>query len=223
MLQDVLLEVCPTSFSLTSVSASTDNGSPRVVGKESSVMTKKRLIIALCLLLACGVVVNAKSKAEKQAEARNKAHQTLERLYKAKPSAKASIKAAAGYAVFTSKSMKILVAGGGKGSGIAVDNATQKVIYMKMREVQAGLGMGVKKFSVIFVFETKEALKKFVNSGWEFGGQTTAAAKGGDSGGAYQGAASVSPGVWMYQLTDKGLALELTGKGTKYFKDDDLN
>ena len=31
------------------------------------------------------------------------------------------------------------------------------------------------------------------------------------------------PGVWMYQLTDKGLALELTGKGTKYYKDDDLN
>ncbi len=117
--------------------------------------------------------------------------------------------------------MKILIAGGGRGSGVAVDNATQKVTYMKMIEVQAGLGMGIKKFSVIFVFETKEALKKFVNSGWEFGGQTTAAAKGSDSGGAYQGAASVSPGVWMYQLTDKGLALELTGKGTKYFKDDD--
>jgi len=27
----------------------------------------------------------------------------------------------------------------------------------------------------------------------------------------------------MYQLTDKGIALELTGKGTKYFKDDELN
>jgi hypothetical protein len=26
---------------------------------------------------------------------------------------------------------------------------------------------------------------------------------------------SVSPGVWMYQLTDKGLALELTGKGNE--------
>ena len=54
-----------------------------------------------------------------------------------------------------------------------------------------------------------------VNSGWEFGGQTTAAAKSG-GGGAYQGAKSVSPGVWMYQLTEKGLALELTAKGTKY-------
>jgi len=29
--------------------------------------------------------------------------------------------------------------------------------------------------------------------------------------------------VWLYQLTDKGVALELTAKGTKYSKDDDLN
>jgi hypothetical protein len=38
-----------------------------------------------------------------------------------------------------------------------------------------------------------------------------------------QGAMAVSPGVWLYQLTDTGLALELTAKGTKYYKDDDLN
>jgi hypothetical protein len=38
-----------------------------------------------------------------------------------------------------------------------------------------------------------------------------------------QGALSVSPGVWMYQLTDKGLALEATAKGTKYWKNSDLN
>ena len=58
---------------------------------------------------------------------------------------------------------------------------------------------------------------------WEFGGQTTAAAKMGEEGGAFAGAMSVSPGVWMYQLTDDGLAVELTGKGTKYYVDDDLN
>jgi hypothetical protein len=27
----------------------------------------------------------------------------------------------------------------------------------------------------------------------------------------------------MYQMTDKGLAAEITIKGTKYYKDDDLN
>jgi lipid-binding SYLF domain-containing protein len=186
-------------------------------------MNRMRLLTLLALVLLCASSVVAKSKEEKQAEARKKADATLQRLYKAKPSAQAAVKSSAGYAVFNSGGAKILVAGAGKGKGIAVDNASQKVTYMKMREIQAGLGMGVKKFSTIFVFETKDALEKFVNSGWQFGGQTTAAAKTGDGGGSLQGATSVSPGVWMYQLTDKGLALELTGKGTKYSKDDDLN
>lgn len=186
-------------------------------------MSRMRLFIAPVLMLLSAFTIVAKTKEEKQAEARKKGNETLQRLYKAKPSAQGAIKSAAGYAVFNSKGAKILIAGGGKGSGIAVDNATQKVTYMKMREIQAGLGMGVKKFSTIFVFENKDAMERFINSGWEFGGQTTAAAKTGEGGGALQGAASVSPGVWMYQLTDKGIALELTGKGTKYFKDDELN
>jgi lipid-binding SYLF domain-containing protein len=186
-------------------------------------MKKTRLLMLFLFVTACAIGGVAKTKEEKQAELRKKAHDTLARLYKVRPSAQAAIKKAAGYAVFNSAGVKILVAGGGKGQGIAVDNRTQKVTYMKMREVQAGLGMGVKKFSTIFVFETKSALEDFINSGWEFGGQSTAAAKTGDGGGSYQGAASVSEGVWMYQLTDKGLALELTGKGTKYSKDDDLN
>ena len=30
-------------------------------------------------------------------------------------------------------------------------------------------------------------------------------------------------GIGLYQLTDDGLALELTAKGTKYYKDGNLN
>ena len=187
------------------------------------VMKRAKLILVSALVVFSALPIAAKSKDEKQAELRKKAVQTLERLYKVRPSAKGAVKGAAGYAVFNSGGVKILVAGGGRGQGIAVDNTTQKIVYMKMREIQAGLGMGAKKFSTIFVFETKDALQRFINSGWEFGGQTTAAAKTGDGGGSLQGAVSVSPGVWMYQLTDKGVALELTGKGTKYFKDNDLN
>ena len=44
-----------------------------------------------------------------------------------------------------------------------------------------------------------------------------------DQGGAFAGAMSVSPGIWLYQLTDDGLALELTVKGTKYYKAGSLN
>jgi lipid-binding SYLF domain-containing protein len=86
-----------------------------------------------------------------------------------------------------------------------------------------GLGFGVKKFQLVWVFATEKALDGFVNSGWEFGGQATAAAQYQGEGAAAQGALSVSPGVWLYQLTDDGLALELTVKGTKYYKDDSLN
>ena len=179
--------------------------------------------ITLVVILLMAAPSFAKTKEQKQADVRKNARETLAKLYQARPSAKATIKAAVGYAAFSNFGMKILLAGRGKGQGVAFDNRTQKVTYMKMLEVQAGLGMGVKKFRTIFVFETKDAMDHFINNGWEFGGQATAVAKSNDKGGSYQGAAQVMPGVWMYQLTDKGLALELTGKGTKYFKDDDLN
>ena len=68
---------------------------------------------------------------------------------------------------------------------------------MKMLELQAGLGPGVKKLRVIFVSQ-RRAFNSFVNSGWQFGGQTAAAAKNGDNDALLAGAASVSDGVWMY-------------------------
>ena len=94
---------------------------------------------------------------------------------------------------------------------------------MKMVEIQAGLGLGAKKFRLVWVFDNYKDVDEFTSSGWELGGQTSAAAKLGDQGGAFAGAMSVSSGIWLYQLTDDRLALELTAKGTKYYKDDDLN
>jgi lipid-binding SYLF domain-containing protein len=180
------------------------------------------LAVSACLLIPA--TAGAATKAEEQAEIRKMEQETLARLYKAAPSAKGAVEKAAGHAVFSNFGMKILVAGGGSGKGVAVDHASKKATFMKMAEIQAGLGIGVKKFRVVFVFDSKQALDAFVNSGWEFGGQASAAAKSGDKGSAsYQGAASVSPGVWLYQLTDTGLAAEITAKGTKYYKDNDLN
>jgi len=161
--------------------------------------------------------------AKEKADIRKMARDTLARLYKAQPNAKKAVEGAAGYAVFSNFGMKIFVAGGGSGKGIAVSNSPKKETFMKMVEVQAGLGMGIKKFRLVWVFEQSKDLDGFINSGWELGGQATAAAKAGGQGGAFAGAMSIAPGVWLYQLTDDGLALELTAKGTKYYKDDKLN
>ena len=190
-------------------------------------MTTTRIHHFIAVALVCALAVPGQAadnkKEKEQKEVRKMAQDTLQRLYKADPPAKAAVEGAAGYAVFSNVGLKILVAGSGKGEGIAVNNKSKNETFMKMLEIQAGLGFGVKKFRVVFVFDNEKALDGFVSSGWELGGQTTAAAKNGDKGVAMAGAVSVSDGIWMYQLTDKGLALEITAKGTKYYKDNDLN
>lgn len=182
------------------------------------------LIVMICLVGVAAFADDEKDKEKERAEIRQMSRETLTRLYKVQPSAKAAVEKAYGYAVFSNTGIKILFGGSGNGEGVAVANQDKTETFMKMFEIQAGLGMGVKKFRVIFVFENRKAFDGFVNSGWEFGGQASAAAKTSpEKGGSMAGAASVSEGVWVYQLTDKGLALELTGKGTKYSKDKDLN
>lgn len=164
-----------------------------------------------------------KTVVQQRQEILKKSDDTLKALYQAQPKAKELIAKSAGYATFSNFGMKILIAGGGTGTGVVINQASKKPIYMNMAEVQAGLGIGIKSFQNIFVFQTQAALNDFVNSGWTFGGQVTAAAKYEASGSAYQNGTVVAPGVLMYQLTDSGLAAEITGKGTKYYKDSDLN
>ena len=165
----------------------------------------------------------SKTVAQQRQEILKKNEDTLQALYKAQPKAKELIEKSEGYATFSNFGMKILIAGGGTGSGVVIQKDGAKPVYMNMAEVQAGLGLGIKSFQNIFVFQTKAALNDFVNSGWTFGGQVTAAAKYENNGDAYQDAVAVAPGVLMYQLTDSGLAAEITGKGTKYYKNTDLN
>jgi len=186
----------------------------------------RAIAVFLALLLASvpSFAADKNDKAEKQRQEIQKMERdVLAKLYAAQPAAKAAVEKAAGYAVFTNFGMKILVAGTGSGKGVAVDRKSGQRTYMRMGELQAGVGIGVKKFQVVFVFESADKLNAFINQGWEFGAQTTAAATTGEQGAALAGAMSVQPGVWMYQMTDKGLAVEATVKGTKYWKDEDLN
>jgi len=189
------------------------------------------LILSIALMVSTPALAQqSKEDKEKQAKAdkqrqqiRKNTKEILAQLYKVQPSAKTAIEKAAGYAVFSNFGMKIFAAGTGTGKGVALDNKTKKETFMKMFEIQAGLGFGIKKFRLIWVFETPQTLGTFINSGWELGGQTSVAAKAGEKGASIQGAMYVAPGIWVYQITDTGLALELTAKETKYYKDDDLN
>ena len=163
------------------------------------------------------------SPAEKRKNVQAMRSETLTELYKHAPQAKDQIRKAAGYAVFSNVGINLILLSAGAGHGVAHDNASGKDTYMRMATGGLGLGLGVKDFRGVFVFETKEKLDYFINKGWEANAQADAAAQSGDKGGSFTGAVTVAPGVYLYQLTKNGLALQATIQGTKYWKDDELN
>ena len=116
-----------------------------------------------------------------------------------------------------------MIAGGTSGKGMAVSKRAGTQTYMKMLQVQGGLGFGVSQNQLIFVFTSEQALSNFINTGWEFGGQANLSAMAGGEGGMFTGAAQISPGVYLYQITETGLSATLTVAGTKFFVDSDLN
>jgi lipid-binding SYLF domain-containing protein len=179
--------------------------------------------ILAATLLTGGVSIAKDSPDQKREKSRKMAAQTLQDLYKLQPTAKEAVEKSAGYAVFNNMGMHLLLLSTERGAGIAVKSKTKQETFMKMISLGGGLGLGVKDFRVIFVFENDNALAHFLDSGWAGSAQADAAAKVDKSGGAYSGAVQVAPGVWVYQITKNGLALQLTLQGTKYYKDDKLN
>lgn len=156
-------------------------------------------------------------------QVREMSHDALSALYEIAPGARRAIEHSVGYAVFSTFGIKLFFAGGTTGKGLVVNHESHRQTFMKMLQVQAGLGFGASKSRLIFVFSTSQALRNFIEQGWEFGGQANLAAMAGGQGGMFTGAASVAPGVYLYQLTDTGLAATLSVAGTKFFRDDQLN
>lgn len=186
-----------------------------------SLKIKQYGLVTLLLLGGC-TTLSGNNPAEKRQAVQTMKNEVLAELYKAHPMARAEIAVAPGYAAFSNANVNVIFASFSGGYGVVTDNKSGKATYMKMGEVGVGVGMGVKDFRAIFVFHDKPSLDRFVNSGWAFGGHADAAAKAGEKGGAVGGEALID-GITIYQFTQSGLALQATVKGTKYWKDDELN
>lgn len=178
--------------------------------------------LTVLMVMTIGVV-SAASVEERRQAIRNVRNETLQEIYSAQPKAKNVVANAAGYAAFTITDAKLVFLGGGGGKGMAVNNNTGEEIFMGADDVQVGFGLGIKKYDVLFVFETEKALLDFGNNGWKLGGQATLAATDSVNGDSLAGAVSVGPDIWMYQLTDKGLEASITVRGIHYFKVKELN
>lgn len=184
------------------------------------------LLAALTLPTVAGLFgPKGDSAEEKRAAIRKDRDQILAKLYAAHPEAKEKIQNAVGYGTFNNRNLNLLVLSSGSGYGVVVDKAGKET-FMDMGSLGGGLGVGGKDLSVVFIFKTADVMNKFIESGWQFGGEADATAKAGEKGAAVakEGAADTGGNLFeIYQMTDTGVALQATVAGTKYWKDKDLN
>lgn len=142
----------------------------------------------------------------------------LDQLYADNPAAKAEIEAAAGYAVFNTSTVNALVLVEAHGKGVLVDNKTQKQTFMLTARAGTGPGLGYQRLYQIFVFKSAAALAQF-KVGDAAGGDLSAAATLGTAGKQY----SFNPYITVYQVSEKGFAVQANWGGTVYFVDPNLN
>ena len=178
-------------------------------------------MISMILLSACANTAG-KTPGERRQAIIDMRNQVLADLYRVKPDVKAQINSAEGYGVFSNANINLLFASVGGGHGVVRDNKRGLNTYMKMGEAGIGLGIGAKDFRLIFVFHSRDALNQFVETGWAFGVNADAAAKASEKGAAVGGEATFD-NITVYQLTESGLALQATVKGTKFWQDTELN
>lgn len=187
----------------------------------------KRLFLSiLSLVIAfmfCGcATTSGNTPAEKRAAVQNMRQQVLADLYRIKPAVRAEVQSAPGYGVFSDANVNVILASFSGGYGVVRDNRNGNDVYMKMGEAGIGLGWGLKDFRAVLVFHDAATLEQFVSNGWQLGAHADAAAQAGDAGGSVGGEVLLD-NITVYQMTESGLALQATIKGTRYWKDDELN
>jgi len=182
-------------------------------------------IVAVLLVLNSAFLTSAQDdkKKKKQAKVLEMKDKALADLIKGKPEVASEIKNAPGYAVFDNNGIHLLLLATSRGNGVVISKGSAPPFFMKMRQIGAGPGIGVKDYRVIFVFKTAAAMNKFKSGGWDSTAEADAAAKTKNSGGAASATGSSVGDTRIYTITKKGIALQATFGGTKFSKDGDLN
>lgn len=180
--------------------------------------------VLLCMFTVTTAFAAKQSADEQRRQIDALSDKTLAKLYEKYPKAQRIIENECyAWATLSNSGVKVLFFGSSHGRGIAYNNHTGEKIYLRMKELDAGLGLGAKEYNLIFLINTRDAWDNFIAGKTRFGAAAEASANDSVHGGSFEGAEYVAPGVWVYQMTTKGLALEATVKGMKIYKDKKLN
>lgn len=180
--------------------------------------------IACAMLLACGC---AAPKGETPQAQRDYAlamkDRALDQVYTKKPDARAAVEGAPGYMVIDGLSWGLGFLGSGGGYGVAVNNATKEVTYIRLWHFMPGFGIAGKGYKELVVFQDADTFQKFTTGKWDTGGNAEAAFNFGETGGSALASGSFDKKVKVYEVTNDGIVLRASIPISKYSRDKKLN
>ena len=149
---------------------------------------------------------------------------TLSDLFADKPQVRDELQKAAGYAVFDSSQLNVVLLIGARGRGVLVDNATQRPTYMVAARAGTGPGLGYKSYRQVMIFKNKAVMDQFRTVGADVSASADATVKLGASAGTSADlSTSFNPYITMYDMTDRGVLLQANWGGAAYLPDAQLN
>lgn len=146
----------------------------------------------------------------------------LAALIKQKPSVQNEIDQAAGYAVFTSTNVNILLLVVARGEGVLFDKRRKDPIFMQALKTGEGLGAGYQDQYQVAIFKTPGAIDQFLLTSIDGrrGGVDVDANFSAGSGGTIR---SFNPEITFYTVGLSGYDLQANYGGTLYLVDKQLN
>lgn len=171
--------------------------------------------VIACILLplvaaACSSTYRKMSADEKVAHLAELERTTLAELVELHPEVREDLDRAVGYAIFSKTATKVPFVGTGDGIGVVVSSATGKRTYLKVKRFDVGGGLGVRKYRLVIIFFSEEALAKLASGKLEFrAGMEASTGKGGVGGSRKEDYA-------LYLLTEAGVSATWTVRLIRY-------
>jgi lipid-binding SYLF domain-containing protein len=186
-----------------------------------------RLAMVLALTASLLVVGCASPKgmtaADKRQYATDMRDATMDNFFAKYIGLENKVRQSPGFAVMSNIGTAIIFVTTDGGYGVVTDNRTGDATFMKVGGLGLGLGIGVEDTRTLLVFRSDSAMQQFIRNGWDFMGEVSAAAKAGDTGGAWTTAGSANKDIDVYEMTLNGLALQANGSAEYYWKYEALN
>jgi lipid-binding SYLF domain-containing protein len=129
-------------------------------------MHTPRLLPALivCLLFLFGSAcasIPVEERAQKRHNINRAAQETIDNLVEREPELKDKVDASVGYFVAEISAATAALVGGGSGIGVLYDREDSTRTYMNVRRYDLGLGLGVRRFRMLILFNDREGLEDF--------------------------------------------------------------